>query len=56
MVTGAEHWFRDWSLITGRGGGATNCLYGFVDLHKLFLATFPGIKMSYYQICFEKIE
>ena len=43
---GAVHWFRDWSLITGRG--ATHCLYGFVDLHKMFLATVhdDGIKLE----------
>ena len=38
---GAVHWFRDWSLIMGTGGGgggATHCLYGFVDFLKLFLA------------------
>ena len=35
---GAVHRFRDWPLIMVRGG-ATHCLYGFVDLHKLFLAT-----------------
>ena len=43
MVTNAVHWFRNWSLIMGRGGGATHCLYGFVHLHKLFMELEKGL-------------
>ena len=43
MVTNAVHWFRNWSLIMGRGGGSTHCLYGFVHLHKLFMELEKGL-------------